>query len=139
MRPTNQALLMQIAELVAQRSTCNRAQVGAVIARDYRIISTGYGGAPSGLPHCTDVGCDIDPKTGGCIRTVHAEANAIAYAARYGISTAGADLYTTLSPCISCAKLIVAAGICRVYYNEKYRDASGLDLLTKSGVTPFKL
>lgn len=131
-------LNMMIAQLISQRSTCNRAQVGCVITQEGRIVSTGYGGAPSGLPHCMDVGCKIGPD-GGCIRTSHAEAGAIAFAARKGVALEGATLYVTLSPCLSCAKLIINAGISRVYYLEPYRDLSGIELLEKAGVSVSQL
>lgn len=132
-RISREDLLMAQAILTAQRSTCLRKQVGAVIAHNGRIISTGYAGAPAGMPHCLDVGCDTSKGT-GCTRTAHAEINAIAYAARFGIATDGAELYCTLSPCETCAKAIRNAGIIRVYFNEQYRDASGINLLEKSGV-----
>jgi dCMP deaminase len=112
--------------------------VGAVIARDGRIISTGYVGAPSGLPHCLDVGCQTGPD-GGCTRTVHAEANAIAVASRYGTRTNGAVLYCTHGPCNPCAKLIINAGILRVAYEHAYRDGSGTALLIQAGVGVHKL
>lgn len=122
-----------MATITSSRGTCTRASVGCVIAKDGRIISTGYVGAPSGLPHCTAVGCEPGPD-GGCIRTVHAEANAIAFGARHGISTDGADLYCTHSPCASCAKLIINAGIVRVVYEHEYRIRGGINLLRMAGV-----
>jgi dCMP deaminase len=131
--------LLRTAHIMAERSTCLRKQVGAVIAVDTRIVSTGYAGSPSGLPHCIDVGCLIDPATGGCIRTQHAEANAIAFAARAGISVAQGTLYTTLAPCLPCAKLIVAAGISRVVYATDYRDSSGLEFLREAKVCAKRL
>jgi len=127
-------MLMRVATIVSARGTCNRAQVGAVLARDGRIISTGYVGSPAGTPHCIDVGCELDPTTGGCIRTVHAEANAIAFAARYGISTENTDLYCTHSPCGSCAKLIINAGISQLVYEQEYRDLRPLVLLAQVGI-----
>lgn len=127
-RPTRHDVLLNVAEALAERSTCHRAQVGAIIARDFRIISTGYNGSPSGMPHCP---LDEEP---GCDRTVHAEANAIVYAARQGIATEGATLYTTLSPCVECAKLIVNAGIQQVYYAEAYRIPDGIQYLMDAGV-----
>lgn len=130
-------MLMRVAVIVSNRGTCNRAQVGAVLARDGRIISTGYVGAPSGLPHCTDVGCDTSTYS-GCLRTVHAEANAIAFAARYGISTDGSDLYCTHSPCGNCAKLIINAGISRLIYEMEYRDIKPLGLLAAAGIEAIK-
>ena len=128
--------LMAQALITSLRSTCSRKQVGAILALQGRIISSGYAGAPSGLPHCLDVGCEvnaINPHL-GCQRTVHAELNAIAYAARHGISTNGASLYCTLSPCVNCAKALINAGITHVFFHEAYRDQSGIKLLLESGV-----
>lgn len=124
-------LLGNIAKLVARRSTCLRSSVGAVLAREGRIISMGYNGAPSGMPHCEPETCGPDE---GCERTVHAEANAIAFAAKTGIETDGSTLYTTHSPCNDCAKLLINAGIKRVIYWEKYRDPAPVNLLMASGV-----
>lgn len=128
--------LIRLSVAVGTRGTCERAQVGAVLAREGRIVSTGYVGAPSGLPHCVSVGCEIGPN-GGCTRTVHAEANAIAFAARFGTSTDGCELYCTHSPCLDCAKLIINAGIIRVVYEQEYRDTSGLTLLKTAGINLF--
>lgn len=122
-------MMLEVAQLVAKRGTCERAQVGAVISIDGRIISSGYVGAPPGAPHCIDgTGCEIGPND-GCVRTVHAEANAIAFAARHGTAVGGATIYCTHSPCRECAKLIASAGIRRVVYIYAYRDESGLQLL----------
>lgn len=129
---------MQIATVISSRGTCERAQVGAVLAYEGRIISTGYVGAPAGQPHCTAVGCEVG-SYGGCRRTVHAEANAIAFAARYGISTQGSELYTTHSPCLDCAKLLVNSGIRRVVYEVAYRDPAGTDLLVNSNISVEQL
>lgn len=126
-------MMMRIATIVSSRGTCKRAYVGAVLAREGRIISTGYVGAPAGLPHCLDVGCDVSEPP-GCSRTVHAEANAIAFAARYGISTAGTALYCTHSPCGNCAKLIINAGVTRLIYEQEYRDIRPLALLQTAGI-----
>ena len=128
-RPSRDDVLMNIAREVARRSTCERAQVGAVLVRDSRIISTGYNGSPSGMPHC------VCKALESCNRTVHAESNAIVFSARYGVSTMGTTLYTTMSPCLECAKLIINAGISRVVYDEPYRDMSGVLLLKDGGVT----
>lgn len=142
-RISRDELLLNIAKLVAKRSTCQRASVGAILAREGRIISMGYNGAPAGLPHCRHkvedsrllhVDDDIDHVVEGCTRTVHAEANAIAFAAKSGVETNLVDLYTTHSPCNDCAKLIINAGIARVVYIEEYRDKKPLDLLQLAGV-----
>ncbi|MBI3947938.1 MAG: dCMP deaminase family protein [Armatimonadetes bacterium] len=111
---------MDIARVVATRSTCPRKHVGAVIVRDRTILSTGYNGSVRGLPHCDEAGCDV--VEGHCVRTVHAEANAIIQAARNGVQIAGAELYTTASPCWNCFKLIANAGIARIFFGEFYRD-----------------
>ena len=137
-RPSREEVSLRIAEVIASRGTCTRARVGAVITQDGRPISAGYAGAPSGLAHCIDVGCDIGNHN-GCTRTVHAEANAISFAARAGASTQGADIYTTLAPCYDCAKLIVNSGIRRVFYRNAYRDPRGLNLLDTAGVETYAL
>jgi len=127
-RPSAEQLLMETAVVWSKRGTCNRKAVGAVISRDTRIVATGYVGSPPGEPHCLDAGCLIGPS-GGCERTQHAEANAIAFAARNGIRIGGCEMYTTLSPCLPCAKLILAAGIDKLFYLVQYRDNAGLDYL----------
>ncbi|MCG3141498.1 MAG: tRNA-specific adenosine deaminase [Anaerolineae bacterium] len=105
---------------VSMRSTCLRAQVGAIIVKDKRILTTGYNGAPKGLPHCLDAGCEI--VNGHCVRTLHAEQNAILQAALYGVSLEGGAIYTTHQPCHTCAKMIINAGLVRVVYAGKYPD-----------------
>ncbi|MDH7570692.1 MAG: dCMP deaminase family protein [Armatimonadota bacterium] len=128
---------MDIAEVVATRSTCPRKHVGAVIVRDRTILSTGYNGSVRGLPHCEDVGCEI--VDGHCVRTVHAEANAIIQAARNGVQIAGAELYTTASPCWNCFKLIANAGLSRVYFGEFYRDDRCVKLAAAAGIEVIDL
>ncbi len=118
---------MSIAQTVATRATCPRKQVGAVIVQDRRIIATGYNGSLPGQPHCHDAGCDM--QDGHCVRTVHAEANAILQAAAYGVSTLGAGLYTTAVPCWPCYKLIANAGIGDVFYSDEYRLDPRLEAL----------
>src|SRR5690606_10677028 len=130
-------MFMLMADIVSRRSTCLRKQVGAVIAKDHRVVSMGYNGAPSRMPHCLEVGCLSfvgDEKDPGCQRAVHAEANAIAFAARQGIAVEGATLYVTLAPCLNCAKLIINAGIKRVVYGEPYRENKGIELLDMAGI-----
>ena len=134
-RPSRDELLMETAELWAKRSTCIKPN-GAVIAREARIISIGYNGSPPGQDHCLDSGCMLDDD-GRCIRTIHAEANSIAWAARNGVSTRGSSLYCTTSPCLVCAKLIITAGILEVYYREPYSNPQGLELLRESGVVAY--
>lgn len=128
---------MKIAYDVATRGTCDRKNVGAVIVLNRAILSTGYNGAPRGLPHCDDVGHEM--VDGHCVRTVHAEANAIAQAARNGVAINGADIYTTASPCYDCFKLLINAGIRRVVYGEFYASRYGaskqvLTLAKKAGI-----
>src|SRR6202162_6096162 len=115
---------MNIAREVSTRAPCPRKHVGAVVVRDRTILSTGYNGSIRGLPHCEDAGCVMED--GHCVATVHAEANAILQAARNGVGVAGAELYTTASPCWPCFKLIANSGIRRVYYGEFYRDEKSL-------------
>ena len=111
---------MDIAKQVASRGTCDRKQVGALLVRDRTILSTGYNGSIRGLPHCDDVGHQME--NGHCVATVHAEANAIIQAAKNGVAIEGATIYTTASPCWSCFKLIANAGCTRIIFGEFYRD-----------------
>ncbi|MDP6593082.1 MAG: dCMP deaminase family protein [Candidatus Marinimicrobia bacterium] len=111
---------MNIAGEVASRSTCDRKHVGAVIVRDKVILSTGYNGSLRGLPHCDEVGHEME--NGHCVRTIHAEANAIVQAARNGINISDAEIYVSASPCYTCFKMIANSGIWKVYYGEFYRD-----------------
>ena len=117
---------MNIAESVATRSTCARKHVGAVIVRDRCILATGYNGSIRGLPHCDDVGHMMEE--GHCVRTVHAEANAIVQAARNGARIEGAHIYVTASPCWSCFRLIANAGLARIVFGEFYRDPRVFEL-----------
>ncbi len=131
---------MELAHVVARRSTCLRQKVGAVIVKDKRILATGYNGPPSGMPHCIDVGClreRLGVPSGERIELcngLHAEQNAIIQAAKFGISIDGATMYTTHCPCITCAKMIINAGIKRVVYGREYADKRGLELLKKAGI-----
>ena len=111
---------MEIAKLVAERSTCARAKVGAVAVKNNYIIMTGYNGSLPGQKHCTEIGCDV--HNGHCIRTVHSEANVISHCAKNGIALEGATLYCTHRPCYHCMKLIISAGIKRVFYDKGYID-----------------
>lgn len=122
-RPSWDEYFLEIAATVAKRSTCLRVPkgIGAVIVGDRKIISTGYAGSIVGQPHCCDVGCLIEPKTGGCVRTVHAEINAILQAASHGASIGGATIYTTMSPCWDCFKAIANGRIARCVYSVEYR------------------
>lgn len=111
---------MAIARQVATRSTCERKHVGAVIVREKMILATGYNGSVRGLPHCDDEGHLMED--GHCVRTIHAEANAIVQAARNGVRVEGAHIYVTASPCFNCFKLIANAGLGRIVFGEFYRD-----------------
>jgi len=123
---------MNIARQVATRSTCDRKHVGAVVVRDKTILSTGYNGSIRGMPHCDDVGHDIEG--GHCVATIHAEANAILQAAKNGVMIEGAELYTTASPCWGCFKLIANAGIRKIFYGEFYRDRKSLEVANRLGI-----
>jgi dCMP deaminase len=128
---------MKIAGQVALRSTCDRKKVGAVIVKDKSILSTGYNGSISGMPHCEEVGHDME--NGHCVATIHAEANAIIQAAKHGMAINGADLYITASPCWSCFKLIANSGIHRVFYGEFYRDERSLKVAKETGLELISL
>lgn len=145
MRISREEMLMRQASVVALRSTCERLHVGAIIARDGRTLSSGYNGNVSGVDHCEHHIEEVRSILGkvervsGCTEAVHAEANAIAYAARYGVGVDGAELFTTHQPCINCAMLIVNAGISRVYFDQPYRLNEGLNLLLQApSVDVFK-
>jgi dCMP deaminase len=124
---------MNIAEQVATRSTCDRKNVGAVIVRDKTILSTGYNGSLRGAPHCDEIGHDME--NGHCVRTVHAEANAIAQAAKNGVGIDNSEIYVTASPCLNCFKLVTNSGIKTVYYKEFYRDERITEYAKQSGVS----
>ena len=132
MRVSWERYFMNLAVQAATRSTCPRKHVGAVIVRDKTILSTGYNGSLRGANHCTDVGCLM--VNGHCVRTVHAEANALVQAARHGTRLEGAEIYVTASPCFDCFKLIANAGITKVYYGEFYRDERVLAFAEELGI-----
>ena len=123
---------MNIAQVVATRSTCPRKYVGAVIVGNRTILSTGYNGSIRGMPHCSDVGHMMEDNH--CVATIHAEANAIIQAARNGVTIEGADVYVTASPCWNCFKQIANAGVRRIVYGEFYRDARIFDVATHIGI-----
>lgn len=131
-RPSRIQTLLDTAALWAQRSTCNRLHVGAVIAMDGRIIVQGYNGPPAGFPHC-----EHEEWEGPCQLAVHAEQNAIYWAARKGAATQLSELYVTHAPCHTCAKAIIQAGIVRVYYIREFRDMHGVDLLEIAGIETY--
>ena len=139
-RPSWEEYFMEIARLVARRSTCLRRQVGAVVVKEKNILATGYNGTPSGITHCEVVGClrqKLNVPSGErheLCRGLHAEQNAIIQAAKHGINIAGATLYCTNSPCIICSKMLINAGVRRIVYLEGYPDALSLEMLAESGI-----
>ncbi len=139
-RPSWQDYFTSITELVSSRSTCTRRKVGAVIVKDKMILATGYNGAPTGLPHCDEVGCLREQ--GGVpsgqrhelCRGLHAEQNALIQAARHGVSIKDADIYSTTMPCVICSKMLINAGIARIYYVEGYPDELSAGMLEDAGI-----
>ena len=140
-RPSWDEYFMRIADEVAARSTCPRLAVGAVVVRDRRILTTGYNGSPSGLPHCDDVGCLIRMVNGreSCQRTLHAEQNALIQAAYHGVSVRGASVYCTHQPCLLCIKMIMNSGIEEVYYTGGYPDPLAMELAAEGGLRTIQL
>ena len=128
---------MNIAAVVATRSTCDRKHVGAVIVKDKTILSTGYNGSIKGLPHCDEVGHEM--VDGHCIRTTHAEANAIVQAAKNGVEINHAEIYITASPCYNCFKLIANAGIKSIYFLEFYREERIIEHAREAGIELIQL
>jgi dCMP deaminase len=139
-RPSWDEYFMRIAHEVATRSTCPRLAVGAVIVRDKRILTTGYNGSPSGMPHCEDVGCLIRIVDGreSCQRTLHAEQNAIIQAAYHGVSVIRASVYCTHQPCLLCVKMIMNSGIEEVRYADGYPDPLAVELAAEGGLKMVK-
>lgn len=132
-RPSWDHYFMRIAQDVALRSTCDRAKVGAVLVREKHIISTGYNGSPAGLDHCDVVGHLM--VEGHCVRTVHAEVNAIVQAAVFGLATKDAVCYVTHFPCLNCSKTLINAKISKLVYQEAYRiDPIALEFFEKAGI-----
>lgn len=133
-RPAWDDYFMSLAKIVATRSTCERLRAGAVLVKDRRIISTGYNGAPPGLPHC-DGEAGHKMEEGHCIRTVHGEENCILQAAALGgVSTQGSTIYTTYSPCYQCFKKLVVGGVKRIVAGSVYRDASVGEACRQAGI-----
>ena len=131
-RPSWDEYFMEIAFAVAERSTCDRAHVGAVLVSERRMLTTGYNGAPAGLAHCDEVGhLLID---GHCVRTLHAEQNAIIQGALHGVSIQGATAYVTHQPCLTCANMLINAGIKRIVYAGNYPDENSRLFLSQAGV-----
>ncbi len=139
-RPAWEDYFMKITFLVAERSTCLRRKVGAVLVKDKRILATGYNGAPSNLKHCLDIGC-LREKEGipsgqrhELCRGLHAEQNVIIQAARHGISIAGSTLFCTNLPCIICTKMLINAGTKTIFFREGYADPLSRDMLDEAGI-----
>ncbi len=139
-RPSNDQYFMDMAHLVSSRSTCIRRKVGAVVVKDKRVMATGYNGSPRGTKHCEDLGCIRDQMKipsgtrHELCRGVHAEQNAVAQAAYFGISIKGATIYTTTYPCSMCAKILINAGIEEVVYEEGYADDLSKDLFAETKI-----
>jgi dCMP deaminase len=144
-RPSWDEYFMSLARLVAGRSTCLRREVGAVLVRDRRVLATGYNGAPSGLPHCAEVGCLRERRKvpsgerHELCRGLHAEQNVIIQAARYGIAIREATLYTTSRPCSICTRMIINAGILKIFYCDGYEDKLARELLLEAGIPVVRL
>ena len=131
-RATWDQYFMNIAREVATRATCDRKHVGAVIVRDKSILATGYNGSIRGLGHCDEEGHLMED--GHCVRTVHAEANAIVQAAKHGMRIEGASIYVTASPCWQCFRLIANSGLVRIVFGEFYRDQRIFEFSTRIGI-----
>lgn len=144
MRPSWDEYFMEIVELIKSRSTCLRRQVGALIAKDKRILATGYNGAPIGCSHCEEVGCLREKykipsgQRHELCRAIHAEQNAIVQAAYSGVSVKGATMYVTNQPCVLCAKMIINAGIEKIVFNGDYPDELAMELLKEASVRVIK-
>jgi dCMP deaminase len=141
-RPDWNRYFLDLCEAVAKRATCDRGRSGCVIVKDKRIMTTGYVGAPAGLPHCDEAGHDMRKVfdsngvlTQHCVRTLHAEQNAIIQAARFGISLEGATLFCKMTPCRTCAMMIINAGIKRVVCDKRYHaDSDTIDMFKQAGI-----
>ncbi len=144
-RPSWDQYFMDIACLVARRSTCLRRHVGAIVVRDKRILATGYNGAPTGLPHCIDIGClreELGIASGErheLCRGLHAEQNVIIQAAYHGVCIKGATLYCTNLPCSICSKMLINAGIGEIKYRQGYADSMAEEMLKAAGVPTTKI
>jgi dCMP deaminase len=144
-RPTWDEYFMELACVIARRSTCLRRQMGALLVRDRRILTTGYNGAPAGLPHCEELGCrreELGIPSGQrpeLCRALHAEQNAIIQAALHGVNTRGSALYCTNQPCAICAKMLINAGVVRVVYEGDYPDELAREMLDQAGIELVRL
>ena len=137
-RPTWDDYFMEVAEAISKRATCDRGRSGCVIARDKQILVTGYVGSPPGFPHCDEAGHQLKKMTHEdgavtehCVRTVHAEQNAVCQAAKMGISIRGATLYCRMTPCRTCAMLVINCGITRIVCERKYHAGGESEELFK--------
>lgn len=139
-RPSWDEYFLDMARVIASRSTCLRRQVGALLVRDKRVLATGYNGAPAGLPHCEEVGCrraELGVASGAgweLCRGLHAEQNAIIQGALHGVSVQDATLYCTTQPCVICAKMLINAGVKRIVYEGEYADELALEMLQQAGM-----
>ena len=139
-RPSWDKYFIAIASMVRTRSTCLRRQVGAIIVKDKRILTTGYNGAPKGMKHCSEIGCirektDVPPgERHELCRGIHAEQNAIVQAAAFGVSIRGSTLYCTHFPCVLCAKMLINAGVEKLVVEEAYPDSLSRQMLEEAGV-----
>ncbi len=139
-RPSWDEYFATLAKQVSTRTTCMRRAVGAVIVKDNRILATGYNGVPAGMHHCAEVGCLRDQlgvpsgQRQEICRGLHAEQNAIIQAAKYGIDISGAKIYITTQPCITCAKMLINAGITEIIYANPYPDELSLGMLDEAGI-----
>ncbi len=134
--PWDQYFLSQ-SLVLSLRSTCERLMVGAVIVRNKRVIAGGYNGSVSGEDHCVDVGCYLEE--GRCVRTVHAEMNALLQCAKFGVQTDGAEIFVTHFPCLRCTQSIIQAGIHKIYYLHDYHNhAYAKQLLKQAGIETIK-
>jgi len=139
-RPSWDEYFLEVARLVAKRSTCLRRSVGAVLVKDKRILATGYNGAPRGLKHCIDIGClrqKMKIPSGErheLCRALHAEQNALIQASLYGISVQGSSLYATNQPCVICAKMLINAGIKEIVISQGYPDKMAMDFLKEAKI-----
>jgi dCMP deaminase len=145
-RPSWDEYFVGLADYVGTRATCDRGRVGCVIVKDKRVVSTGYTGSPPGLPHCDDVGHDMhkvinEDGTSSlhCVRTIHAEQNAIVHAAKFGVALEGATLYCKMTPCHVCAKLVITAGIRRVVAEQDYHASKRTKKIFKQAGIKFDL
>lgn len=135
-RPSWEVYFLRMARLVATRATCPRRRVGAVLVRDDRILATGYNGAVRGAPHCEDAGCLLvrNGDRESCVRSVHAETNALLQCALNGVSSRDSIMFCTDFPCVSCAKALVQAGVREIVYLADYPDENSLTVLSQGGV-----